>query len=391
MDDIGNFIEKALAQFLASQHGIKERFNLNLSSEAVKHFIESSYYASMIPDENRWPCVCLMCYKKENEPSFYMLKSQEAISADNIAKISHAVADDSHICCISDNGRLIIGGIQITRLYDSRELGYSSFRTPNPLKLFIRCPGHIEVSTGGIALVYEAGKISEESLLPYSRIMDELAAAVSQKMQPDTRGKVEALEDIFNDIAKAIMRLGHGGLLLITDEPQNAYFSSYRQVDSSLLRQPLIRYWESVADLLAAVGGVANLLASSDAIGNSHSLIVAANTEMLEECIRAVAHLAGMDGAIALNYECNVVAFNAIIAKLEDDPKDYCFVDTGDNKMNYKDVVRNRGSRHQSALSFVMRVPKSFAFVISQDGSVSAFHNLGNKRIRCAPGMRVLE
>ena len=48
-----------------------------------------------------------------------MLKSQEAISADNIAKISHAVADDSHICCISDNGRLIIGGIQITRLYDS--------------------------------------------------------------------------------------------------------------------------------------------------------------------------------------------------------------------------------------------------------------------------------
>jgi hypothetical protein len=332
-----------------------------------------------------------MCYKKENEPSFYLLKSQEAISADNIAKISHAVADDSHICCISDNGKLIIGGIQITRLYDSRELGYSSFRTPNPLKLFIRCPGHIEVSTGGIALVYEAGKISEESLLPYSRIMDELAAAVSQKMQPDTRGTVEALEDIFNDIAKAIMRLGHGGLLLITDEPPKAYFSSYRQVDSSLLRQPLIRYWESVADLLAAVGGVANLPASSDAVGNSHSLIVAANTEMLEECIRAVAHLAGMDGAIALNYECNVVAFNAIIAKLEDDPKDYCFVDTGDNKMDYKDVVRNRGSRHQSALSFVMRVPKSFAFVISQDGSVSAFHNLGNKRIRCAPGMRVLE
>jgi hypothetical protein len=247
------------------------------------------------------------------------------------------------------------------------------------------------VSTGGIALVYEAGKISEESLLPYSRIMDELAAAVSQKMQPDTRGTVEALEDIFNDIAKAIMRLGHGGLLLITDEPPKAYFSSYRQVDSSLLRQPLIRYWESVADLLAAVGGVANLPASSDAVGNSHSLIVAANTEMLEECIRAVAHLAGMDGAIALNYECNVVAFNAIIAKLEDDPKDYCFVDTGDNKMDYKDVVRNRGSRHQSALSFVMRVPKSFAFVISQDGSVSAFHNLGNKRIRCAPGMRVLE
>jgi hypothetical protein len=187
------------------------------------------------------------------------------------------------------------------------------------------------------------------------------------------------------------VRLGHGGLLLITDEPQNAYFSSYRQVESALLRQPLIRYWESVADLLAAVGGRANLPASSDALGNSHSLIVAANTEMLEKCIRTVAHLAGMDGAIALNYECNVVAFNAIIAKLEDNSEDYCCIDEGNNQMDCKDVVRNRGSRHQSALSFVMQVPKSFAFVISQDGFVSAFHNLGNKRIRCAPGMRVLE
>ena len=52
------------------------------------------------------------------------------------------------------------------------EFGYSSSRTPNPLKLFIRCPGHIE-EVPGIALVYEAGKISEESLLPYSRIMDD--------------------------------------------------------------------------------------------------------------------------------------------------------------------------------------------------------------------------
>jgi len=386
MDDIGNFIEKASIRFLANQHG------LDLFPETVKHFIKSAYYASMIPDENRYPCVCLMCYKKENNQSFSMLfDPPKNISADEIAKISHAVADDCHICCISDNGKLTIGGIHITRQYELREYGYSSFRTGNPLKLFIKGPGYIEVSTGGSALVYKAGKISEESLLPYSRIMGELVAAVSQKMQPDTRGTVEALKDIFSDIVKAIVRLGHGGLLLITDEPQNAYFSSYRQVESVLLRQPLIRYWESVADLLAAVGGVANLLASSDAVGNSHSLIVAANTEILEKCIRTVAHLTGMDGAIVLNYECNVVAFNAIIAKLKDDSEDYCCIDAGDNKMDCKDVVRNRGSRHQSALSFVMRVPKSFAFVISQDGFVSAFHNLGNKMIRCATGMRVLE
>ena len=392
MVDIREFARQAEARFRESQQGIAEKFNLNLSTEAVEDFIKSSYYASLIPDENRWPCVCLMCYKKGSEKSSHILfDSPRDISAHEIAKMSHAVADDCHICCISDNGKLTIGGIHITRLYDRRDLGYSSFRTANPLKLFIRGPGHIEMSTGGIAIVYKSGEISEESLLQHSDIMTDLVSAVRPKMQPYTRGTVEALEDIFNDIAKAIVRLGHGGLLLIADEHEKSHFSSSRWVNSLLLKKTLIQYWESVADLLDSSGGAAKLLASSGGVGDRHSLIVAANTEMLEKCIRAVAHLAGMDGAIALDYECKVVAFNAIIAKAGDDPKAYRFVDKDNANMDYEDVVSNRGSRHQSTLSFVMRVPKLFAFVISQDGFVSAFHNKGNEIIMCERGMRVLE
>jgi hypothetical protein len=336
-----------------------------------------------------------MCYKKGSEKNFPILRdilfdSPKDISADAIARMSHAVADNCHIYCISDNGKLTIGGIRITRPYEERYLGYSSFRTGNPLKLFIRGPGHIEISTGGTAIVYKSGEISTEALLQYSRIMRELASAVGQAMQPYTRGTVEGLADIFNDIAEVIVKLGHGGLLLIAPEPKKCYFSSLTQVDSALLQQLLIQYWNNVAHLLDEAGGRANLLRSGGA-GYRHSPIVAANTEMLEQCVRAVAHLAGMDGAIALNYECQVVAFNAIIAKAGDDPKAYRFVDKDNTNIDYEDVVRNRGSRHQSALSFVMRVSKSFAFVISQDGFVSAFHNQGNGTIMCERGMRVLE
>jgi hypothetical protein len=120
-------------------------------------------------------------------------------------------------------------------------------------------------------------------------------------------------------------------------------------------------------------------------------LIVAANVEMLEKYIRTVSHLSGMDGAIALDYGCKVVAFNAIIAKTEDCPQNYHFFDRDNVAMNYEDVVKNKGSRHQSALSFVMRVPKSFAFVISQDSPVSVFHNPDDGSIRCAQEMRVLD
>ena len=398
MVGIDEFARKAVARFSKSKQGRPEISKLNLSPEAVEHFIKSSYYASLIPDENRWPCVSLRCYEKGNEKSFYIcFDSPRDISAHEIAKMSHAVADDCHICCISDNGKLTIGGIGITRPYERRDLGYSSFRTANPLKLFIRGPGHIEMSTGGPAIVYKSGEILKESTLQYSRIMTELESAICQQMQPYTCGTVEALKDIFNDIAKAIVRLGHGGLLLVAPEPKECYFSSLIQVDSLLLQQLLIQYWNSIYDLLTDSGGKSNLLANTGGVGSRYSLIVAANTEMLEKCIRAVAQLEGIDGAIFLNYECKVIAFNAIIAKSEDDPNAYRFFNKDNANIDYKDVVGNRGSRHQSALSFVMRVPKSFAFVISQDGFVSAFHNWGkdlqndNEIIMCAREMRVLE
>jgi hypothetical protein len=38
-----------------------------------------------------------------------------------------------------------------------------------------------------------------------------------------------------------------------------------------------------------------------------------------------------------------------------------------------------------------MKVPNSFAFVISQDGGVSAFHNPDNGTVVCEMGMRVMD
>jgi hypothetical protein len=57
----------------------------------------------------------------------------------------------------------------------------------------------------------------------------------------------------------------------------------------------------------------------------------------------------------------------------------------------YEDVVRNRGSRHQSALIWTMTVPNSFALVISQDGAVTAFHNTSNGEVVFERGLRLMK
>jgi hypothetical protein len=392
MIDIVGFAAEAATRFEASREGIQEQFALNLPREAVENLIKAAYYGSQIPDEGRWPRVTLMCYRKGCERDFHVwFESRVGVNAVEIAKLSHSVSEDSHICCISDWGKLTIDGLHIAPLSSRRDLGYSSFRITSPLKVKIQGPGHIDVSTGGIALVYKAGEMSEESLFQHSTILKSLTGLIEKELKELTEGTVENLEALFNDLAKGIVRTGHGGLVLLADQQKGSYFSSLRKIDLLLLQQLLVRYWNSTAALLAEAGGVDSLLNRGEGRTYRNSSRVVNDTEMLEKCVRAIGRFSGMDGAIALNVDCKVVAFNAIIKRGEEDPKLYRFIDNEGRAIAYDDMIKNRGSRHQSALGFAMRVPGSFAFVISQDGFISAFQNKGHKTIMCERGMRVLE
>jgi hypothetical protein len=391
MIDIEEFARSAVRDFVERQRGVPERYDLNLPPAVVEGLIKSAYYASLIPDENRWPRVTLMCYRKGSERDCHLLfPSPISIAPVEIAKLSHAVGNDSHLCCVADNGRLDIKGIHITLLNDRRDLGYASFRIGNPLKVSIKGPGHIEVSTGGIALVYQAGEMSDEALLENGQTMKQLVGIIGPTLQYYTDGVVESLEDIFNDIVAAVVQLGHGGMLLFAEDQKKGYFSSYREVDLLLLQELLIRYWRTVKELRAEAGEMANLLDEASEGKYRNSLRVAQSVERLEKCVRTVAELTGMDGAIAVNYECKIVAFNAIVAKGNDEPGTFRFVDERGVDVSYREMVKNRGSRHQGALAFVMRVPNAFAFVISQDGAVTAFRSNDNKVISGERGMRVL-
>ncbi len=393
MPDIGEFAQQAANQFLESQQGIQDGFNLMLPRQAVEEFINTVFYASLIPDEGRYPSVSLMSYRKGCERAFHFLfDSPIPPSAQEIAKLAHATAPGSHICCICNNGKILLGGIHVTVLNEMREFGYSSRRVANPLKLLIRGPGHIEMSSGGIALIYNGGQITEENLFQNSYVMSALAGAIAQELQELTRGTADSLEDIFNDLAEAIARLGHGGMLIVAKEPKKSQFASFRQIDCLLLQELLIGYWNDVATLSASAGGVGNLLASAETgVVNPRALPVATDATMLENCIDSIAHLAGVDGAIVLDYACKVAAFNAIIKRSAAGQPGCRIVDQHRLERRREDILRNRGSRHQSALSYAELVPNSFVFVISQDGGVSAFHNPADGTVVCEMGMRVLD
>lgn len=393
MHDIAEYAERAATQFLDSQRSMPQRFNLGLSRREVEELVKTVFYSSLFRDEERYPAVCLMSYPKGCELEFHFLFSRPLPpSAQDIAKVAHAVAPGSHLCCLCDKGEIRLAGIHVTRLNEMREFGYSSSSVGNPLKFVIRGPGHIEMSTGGAALIYKAGDITEENVFQSSCVMGALAAAVAGELAELTSGTIEAIDDIFNDLAKAVVRLGHGGIVLVAKKPNKAQFSSFRKLNCLFLQQLLIRYWNHVATSLAASGDRGNVLANAGTgMVNEHALTVASDTAMLEKCIDSIAHLAGMDGAIVLTYDCNVFAFNAIIDRSANGPWPCRLVDQHGIERTREEIVRNHGSRHQSALSYAENVPNSFAFVISQDGGISAFHNPGHGRVVCEMGMRVLD
>jgi hypothetical protein len=393
MADVGEFAQKAADLFLESQLGMPGRYNLGLPRQAVEEFVKAVFFASMVPDEGRYPSVCLMSYRMDDEREFHFpFCTPSAPTAAEIAKLAHAVSPGGHLYCLCDKGKLQITGIHVAMLDELRQFGYSSFRVANPLKLLIRGPGHIEVSIGSDALIFRAGDILPEHPLQHADVMAALAASVAAELAGQTNGTIDSLEDIFNDLAEAIVKLGHGGLLLVTRCPVMSQFSSARPIDCQLLRQLLIRYWNDVAARKPAANSAANVPGGQyQKTTNRRSVTVASDTTMLENCVRSIAHLAGMDGAIVMDCACNVVAFNAIIARSAEQTCQAVLVDQTGRPLSPAEVGRNQGSRHQAAMCYALRVPHSFAFVISQDGSVSAFHNRADGTVRYEWGLRVLD
>ncbi len=389
MADIGEFAQRAAKQFAESQRSVKKPSKLQLERRTVEDFIKTVYYASMIPDEGRFPLLTLMSYARGSETTFHFpFPNRIRPSALQIAKLAHATAPSSHVCCICDNGEILLGGIHVTVLNELRELGYGSERVANPLKLVIRGPGHVEMSTGRTALIYRSGEIAERNLFQDSFTLKILAEVTEQELRELAPGSVGDLQNVFNDLTEAIMQLGHGGMLIVAREPKGNQFSSLRVTDSLLLQELLIRYWHDVARLVTGTGAADEI---PDIRNNPHALNVASDSVMLGNGVKSIAALAGMDGAIVMDYGCKVVGFNGIIKRSESAPVGRQLVDELGTKRQPDEILSNRGSRHQSAMSYAMAVPHSFVFVISQDGGISAFHNPGDGRVVCEMGMRVLD
>ena len=141
----------------------------------------------------------------------------------------------------------------------------------------------------------------------------------------------------------------------------------------------MVRYWRAAAE-----DGHGTSLVP---LGRSSGTPAVHEGLSLTEYIAATAQLAGTDGAIVLGTDLSLHGFGTMIDNAPVDETRLRFIDGNDETISHASIIENKGMRHQSALSFVMREEGVVVFVVSQDGPITVLENRGGV-VRCEKGLR---
>ncbi len=399
MADISEFASQAASFFGILQESYAtqpklDRLGLPLTRDAVATFIKNVFYASLLPDEGRWPKTTLICYPPETELQFHLLFNEPLpATAKEIAKLSHAISRRSHIACAIQDGEIKLAGVHVNQLTTRRENGFGHGLHMNALKATIHGPGHIVATTDVISLVYCGGEITKLLPLWQSESIQRLVQSVKTEWEEYEGETVNyTVGSVVSELLRGIAKQEHGGMVIVAKNPDMKQFSSSRQTYCLFLNELVTDYSDRMTELKATLGGVDQI--TEKANQNKcplQRLNVATAVDQLENCIESIATLCGLDGAIALNYRCSVRAFNAIIDNDKKPQKETKLIYDGGAEVNYDEAFAHKGSRHQAGLLYARLVPDSFVFVVSQDGSLTAFHNPNNGTVICEFGLRPME
>jgi hypothetical protein len=365
-----------------------------ISDESASHVIRACFYASMTSDEGKWPRVTLQaCSSDASAEHIANLNPPLAVNAPTIAKLAHSLNGWCSLGITELNGIPMIVGILppvsvlLGTFVTQRATSFSTF------KISIRCPGNIDVICENGILSYKAGVVSQYQSILSSKALERLAAIMetrvaklaqslgkelgTQAIKRDeqrisARATSKTLDSkaqlVVSELVWRISEIGLGGILVVTNRPESSALSYKYPTNTGRLQGAVVGYWRAAHEDSIRTCAPSPYTPSSTLI---HEGV------MLRECLAATARLAGTDGAIVLGTDFSLHGFGALIGKSDVDESNVDFIDGAGNPIRNASIVSDRGSRHQSAVSFIIREEGVVVFVVSQDGHVTVLENHG--------------
>jgi hypothetical protein len=365
-------------------------------------------------DEGRWPLLTVGVCGADPKQPIAALDPPVPADPTAIAKLAHTVNDWCSLGVADVNGRPTVVGVLPSMSVRTGTFVTQSAKSFSALKVVIRAPGNLDVVCEKGVLTYKAGVVSQYASILSSKALERLAAVmdgqvaillgegfrskvdegIEQRLANVTNPEIARLlresmkaqvpadskaQLVLSELVFRISEMRHGGILIVTSRPETPILSYKYRTKAGRLQNAVVRYWRAAYEDGHGTSRVSPSHSPGPALVHEGIL--------LGECVAATAQLAGTEGAIVLGPDFSLHGFGAIIDKAAVDESSVKFIDGAGGTITYGSILANKGSRHQSALSFVMREEGAVVFVISQDGHVTVLENQGGV-VRCERGLR---
>lgn len=341
----------------------------NLSRDILSELIETAFWASLEQEEGRSLkfSIGYRCSVENEDSNNYLdnrnfvFQESKPFNVRNLVKLAPAIDETSSIIISpSDNKSLEIKGISL-----------SGFM---PLKITV-------LDSGKLLISYEMDNIaiisgSEVVFFRYSSIfINTHSIWLKLFPQEDKKEEKEARKSYLSfldsrttvviNILREMRKLGHGGAFIIV--PCNKRYKKF-------IDQPI----PYVSNELFAYGSETIQYVNEKKKEDKYY----AGLE-LNNLAEKFAQLTAVDGVMLITRNLDLIGFGVKLknsTKKKEQPAIYKMDSLDhDERVKRVNITELGNMRHQSAARFVLNYPEAVAFVVSQDGNVTAFNWMEDK------------
>lgn len=333
------------------------------------------YHASLIPDEGRYPRFRVLCGAETfGHTVEFAEPAPNMNSVESIRRLVPAVSDPNIAVRIVEDDQFHFRAKQIVdfREHSSRGDAESISEVSLPdgtLTIRVDGPGELRAAIQPGPIFHLRGNRVRElvafdkAILPFRKLVQGLCDTTHQTVCRNSavpQLTPELLTDIFLYVWATMMadviNRRHGGAFLILPPSHSKFVRPRFSANGNLFHA----FTTTMSTLVDRVG---ENLAEGGKLWLLHR-------EHLLRLARMHGQLSATDGAVVFDSHLRLLGFGAKITGTNA-TLPICNVNTGE----HADEEAFGGMRHRSASELVRSAPGAIAFVISQDGDLSAFHS----------------
>jgi len=370
-----------------------------ISDSALESIVSACFFAGLYKDEERITRFrALFCSKNESSAlayelasgfEFFEIKNSPNLEPKALSKFCQAFDYKKTLICVSfdpdcNESAKVFGVLNLGHSMENFQRHQGTGSVCSPEKLILSCsePGTIGVSIGDVPLgvlekdqiiLGEASVFSKEVFFPifkkqFAGLEKILTLKYGIKFSDEERIRgfwtpyVRNLDCILQGIAQ----MQHGGCLVILPPESKSTLIDIRFPVSHRGLHFWNHFYQSVQTRY-------QLLFSKDEESEKKNLSLNFTNlrSKLRDYTSFVSHLSQVDGAVIIDKTFNIIGFGAILNAPDVSLKEVFEIDPIRNKTK-KVSNLHYGTRHLSALKFLISQPEAVIIVFSQDGGITA-------------------